>query len=361
MKNYVFEDSEEALNRAQSRKILSTESLLVRKKYDVVIDPRGEYNGIVTEEDNRYKKLYIESQKQPRINTIIYLGYMLPIWGHVLTDSFKKLWFLNTPECKKLVEEGAILAYITRDAKPLIKANLDVWGLAEIPFHRFVHIDKPLYANTIYDPMDCFNYGIDADKVNYTKEYLQFVEKVRQKFYSGGIYDKNDSFPIWPQKIYFSRTGFNDVMKRDYGEKDLVRVFRKLGYTIVCPEKMSVVEQIGLVAHCDSFVSTEGSISHISLFCRPRTEVVILRKCKWVNGYQIAINEIANLDVKFIDAHKSDNLNAQAPYFGPFYLCINHNIEKYIGHRILHIPCWLRPSWWWYMNKNRKIVKIFCK
>ena len=25
--------------------------------------------------------------------------------------------------------------------------------------------------------------------------------------------------------------------------------------------------------------------------------------------------------------------------------------------KVWHIPYYLKPSWWWYMNKNRKIVK----
>lgn len=357
MNNYVFKESEEALNHAQQRKVLSERVLSVKEYTSIFIDPKGEYNAVVLPTDSRYNKLEKDSEGTEEIDTAIYLGYMLPIWGHVLTDSFKKLWFLQTPDCQKLIERGAKLVYVTRAAKTLISAYQDIWDLADVNYSDFIHIDIATRVKKIYVPEDCFNWGIDAEKVNYTKEFLPFVENISKKFSAGGQYEISKNFPVWPEKVYFTRLGFHDVMKRDQGEKALVKIYEKLGYSIIYPERLSVVDQIGLVSHCNSFVTTEGSISHISLYCKPKTDVVILRKCRWVNGYQIAINEIADLNVTYIDAHQSDNVNTEAPYFGPFYMCVNANIEHALHIHFFYLPYWMKISWWWYMNKNRKIVK----
>lgn len=361
MSNYVFKESEEALDYAQHRRILSEKRLSVIEYTDVLVDPVGEYNAVVTPSDPQYAKLNDAAKETGKIDTAIYLGYMLPIWGHVLTDSFKKLWFLQSSQCKQLIAEGAKLLYITRDAKPLIAAYQDIWDLADISYLDFIHVTTAVRVKKIYVPEDCFNWGIDAEKVNYTKEFLPFVENIKNKFTVGGQYEQSKNFSVWPERVYFTRLGFNDVMKRDQGEKALVKIYEKLGYSIIYPEQLSVIDQIGLVSHCKSFVTTEGSISHISLYCKPKTDVVILRKCRWVNGYQIAINEIADLDVTYIDAHKSDNVNTAAPYFGPFYMCVNSNLEHALHCPLFYLPYWLKVSWWWYMNRNRKIVKVILK
>ncbi|MDO4497670.1 MAG: hypothetical protein Q4B58_07590, partial [Bacteroidales bacterium] len=40
---------------------------------------------------------------------VVYLGNMLNIWGHCITDNLKKLWFLKTPEYKELKSQGYTL------------------------------------------------------------------------------------------------------------------------------------------------------------------------------------------------------------------------------------------------------------
>lgn len=140
---------------------------------------------------------------------------------------------------------------------------------------------------------------------------------------------------------------------REFWEKSIERVFKKLGYRIIYPESLSVDDQITLLNNCKYFAATEGSISHSSIFCKPRTSVVIIRKSHLVYSYQLSINEMADLNVTYIDAHRSANLNKAVPYYGPFYLCINRNLERYVGHKILHLPYWLDPMWYVYINHHR--------
>lgn len=62
-----------------------------------------------------------ESRTEDR--TIIYLGMLISIYGHAITDNLKKLWFLQTDEGKKLISDGAELVYVTfwgQDIKPWV-------------------------------------------------------------------------------------------------------------------------------------------------------------------------------------------------------------------------------------------------
>ena len=157
-------------------------------------------------------------------------------------------------------------------------------------------------------------------------------------------------------KVYLTRTrvGVND---REYGEKSIECIFRKKGFMIISPEKYSLEEQFNILTHCKELATTEGSISHSAIFCNPGTKLYLIRKSNYVNGYQTIINEIADLDVTYIDAHCSLSEVQYGAMYGPFYMCITPELERFVGHRVVHLPLWMRPSWWWYKNHNRKIVR----
>ena len=142
-------------------------------------------------------------------------------------------------------------------------------------------------------------------------------------------------------------------------------MFRRLGYEIIAPEDYSVIEQIQMVRNCDHFAATEGSVSHLSLFCRPHTDVVILCKANYLNFHQVMINEFADLDTTYVEAHHSSKVNAEYPWWGPFYLCVNRYLERFAKHPIFHLPYWARFSYWEYtrnilfrcIHRARKLLK----
>lgn len=105
-----------------------------------------------------------------------------------------------------------------------------------------------------------------------------------------------------------------------------------------------------MYGHCKYFAATEGSISHNAIFCRPQTNVTIIRRSNLINRHQIAVNEIADLDVTYVDAHKSICLNEASPYSGPFYICLNKNIEQYAGKQFFRLPFWIDPLFYIYIS-----------
>ena len=115
--------------------------------------------------------------------------------------------------------------------------------------------------------------------------------------------------------MYFSRTLINDG--KDYGENAIEEMFVKEGYTVVHPEMFSFDEQVQMLSTCTHFAATEGSISHNVVFT-PRTEVVIIRKSNYINSYQVFINELADVDVTYIDSNYT--LVRTVPWCGPFFV-----------------------------------------
>ena len=292
---------------------------------------------------------------------VVFLGFLLNCFGHSYTDDLRKLWFLETEECRLLLERGAVLVYTTSWNEPISESVLEVFRLAGCDLSQARHINKLIQFDEVYIPDNSF-VSSDYGRL-YCDEYKKTIERIKH------------NVPIgisWGEKIYFSRTKYSndkliDGMKKEIGEKSIEQVFRKLGYTIISPEDYSVVEQIQMVSQCKSFAATEGSVSHMSLFCQPKTKIVIINKANYLNFHQVMINEFADLDVMYIEAHHSVKTNQDYPWSGPFYLCVNKYLERYVGHMIPHVPYWILPSYWEYTcnipykcyNRVRKLFRRY--
>lgn len=285
---------------------------------------------------------------------VIFLGFILTVFGHSFTDNLRKLWFLKTSECKSLMSEGVELVYTTNWNQPLPDIVIEMLGLAGCDISQASHITRLTRFDGVYIPDNSFV----ASKYGrlYCDEYDESIKQIKSNIPSGKIGE---------EKIYFSRSKFSKGKKKEYGEKSIERLFKKMGYAIIIPEDFSIIEQIQMVQQCKSFATTEGSVAHLSLFCKPKTESVIVNKANYLNFHQVMINEYADLNVTYIEAHHSVKADKEHPWWGPFYLCVNRYLEHYVGHPIFHLPYWLRPSYWEYscnivyrcFNRVRKMFK----
>lgn len=284
---------------------------------------------------------------------VIFLGFLLTGFGHSYTDDLRKLWFLKTDQCSSLINDGYELVYTTSWNKKIPSSVLDVFQLAGICIREAYHITRLSRFDEIIVPDNCFR-ATDYGRV-YSREYECMIDTIKRTI---PYLDK----PF--QKVYFTRTSFTRDSVKEYGEAGIESVFRNLGYRIVVPEDYSVIEQIQMARGCDFFAATDGSVAHMSLFCRPGANVVIINKANYLNFHQVMINEFADLNVTYIEAHHSSMANKDYPWWGPFYLCINHYLESFVGNTISHHPYWAMFSYWKYsrnlfyrcFNRTRKVL-----
>lgn len=287
--------------------------------------------------------------------TIILLGNLPFAFGHSFTDGLKSMWFFFTEAYSNMVKNGARPAFFVPtsfngELPSYYKILISSLG---VELENILYINSNSKIRKVIVPDLCWGY-VDGE-ITYWEEYKNLINRITATVistYSGDktIYDK----------IYLTRTRFSN-WKREVGEKQLERVYAKMGYIIISPETLQLDHQIWLLQHCNSIAATEGSVSHASIFCKCNTNLAILRKTDWVNPYQVALDQVADLNVTYIDAHKTKIVcqDEWKRMSGPFYLCITKELENYVGHRILHMPTILCPSYWWYrirlnpwMNKN---------
>ena len=252
----------------------------------------------------------------------IFIGSIHPVYGHAITDTLRKLWFLKTAEGQRMIDEGYQVVFITTMNSELPKWQYKIFELAGLDPSLLTHVRQTTRYNTIVVPDDSL--GMEDGRRQYTKVFCTTIDEIKQNAVKHIPADKH-----FPENLYFTRTRCN-LMTREMGEPELEKMFRRHGFTIISPERHSIEEQIVMLMQCKRFAATECSCSHAAIFCNPDCEVIILRKADYVNKYSSMIADMLGNRTVFVDANKSTMANPSLPMLGPFFLCVTPELIEYM-------------------------------
>lgn len=251
-----------------------------------------------------------------------------------------------------MLEQGYKVVYLTKGNKPLPAYCDDIFSLAGFDMKNWERISDVESFEEIIIPDNSIT--VDGKERRYSLEYTDILETIKRN-----VLNSSDILMDSADRIYFTRSQLKS--RREIGEKRIEREFAKKGYTIIAPEKYPVKQQIYYMLKCSHFATTEGSCSHNSMFCNKGTDVAILRKADYVNSYQIMINEMAGLNVTYIDANRTINAHPQSKWDGPFYLDITDALREYIGSETRVLPYFLRIDYILYcMSVLLRVIKRSC-
>lgn len=302
-----------------------------------IIDEKGSYIANSGYTDSGGEGYYVEKDLISSCDSIaIYVGFIYSCWGHLITDSLAKVWYLYTTECKLMLDSGAKLIFLTQYNANLPQYCLDFLHLANVNIENYEHIKQPVRFRRIIVPDNSL--FSDNHSLYYTREFENIIEQIK----SNVVLDRTS-----PTKIYYTRTAINDMREKGR-ECDVEDLFRQQGYAIISPEKQTVERQLQLMMRCEKFVAAEGSVSHNALFCRKGTEVAVLRKVDYVNAYTPLIGQLASLKTIYIDANHSTMAYRKLPTAGPFYVCVTNQLRRYLGISGYWRPFLLHYSYWKY-------------
>ncbi|KGI22382.1 glycosyltransferase family 61 protein [Hoylesella timonensis] len=266
---------------------------------------------------------------------VIFIGTLISVYGHAITDNLKKVWWLKSQEAMELLKSGIKIVYITFQGKPLESYAKELLQLADVNISSLVEIVSVTRFQSIYIPEDSIKIIGNSERI-FFPPFATLIFRIKQSVeHQGG----GDVY----EKIYLSRKELHD--KKDFGEEAIENLFAMHGYKVIYPEKLSIVEQIWIVSHCKEFVATEGSISHQAIFCSQATKVVILKKANYINSYQNMIHNLIQANAVYISVHHS--IGRKDAWKGPFYLCITRDLGKYFHKEVVDLY-FLRISWYKY-------------
>lgn len=259
---------------------------------------------------------------------VIYLGVFggFP-YGHFFTDCIRRLWFLKSKEYQQKFSKY-ILVYIPFLTIGFSGAYRRILEILSIDYNSFVPVTEITQYEKIILPDECFfmateDLGKGNSSYSFTDEYVAMIDTIRN-------YAISVASPTNYKKVYFSYSRFSN--QRITGEDKLEKYFKTKGYKIIYPEKYSFDEQINMLVNCESFASTVGSCSHNSVFLRDNTDVILIPRSNYMNGYQLALDKVHNLNITYIDSSFSIFVNTQS-YVGSFLLFVSSNLRKFFGDK----------------------------
>lgn len=225
-----------------------------------------------------------------RDETVIFGGVLDPTFGHFLTESISRLWYV--------IKQKTNLKIVFLLAMEERAWMYDFFSLLGIPSSQVEFIRVPTqFAEIIIPDETLFLFS------GYKKEANIIYEKLRSTAFALSPIDKGE-------KLYLTRSHYekNDVINEKYFEK----YYSQKGYEIVAPEGLTIAEQISVISKAKELSSTLGTLSHFSIFMEQGSRQVILNRTN--NHYlkaQIIINQLRGVRYTLVDV--SNN-----------YLPVNH-------------------------------------
>lgn len=221
----------------------------------------------------------ITTPPRVRHETVVYGGILNTIFGHAITDSLPRLWwFADHQETKyKLV--------FLRSPRPV---GFDPCCILEA-------------AGITEDRMEIINEPTRFDKIIVPEEALYMFSGYRPGVRK--IYDliRSRVTPGPYKKVYLSRSAYeeHDLFNEKYFED----FFSKRGYEIVHPEQLPFTEQISIMAGADEVAAPSGTLSLLTLFCRPHTRTAYLTRCEHILISEIICLQALDINYSIVDIH----------------------------------------------------------
>lgn len=275
-----------------------------------VVDADGNYVEL-SKTKGRMEGKYDCNKYETVDEKVVFCGFFNKAWGHYLTEVVSRLWYAlkndETVDSYVFVEE--------KDGDKSFTGNylefLKLLGIAD----KVKIINKPTKFTTVVVPEE----GLVYDEY-YTDEFVKMYDYINKKGlerYNGPKYDN----------VFFSKRKCVISIESNLNEKFVDKFFEKNGYKILYPEKLSLIDTIGIMQNAKSFCALSSSLAHNQLFGHANQTMISVEKQAFFNPYQIFVANITGCECVFIDACRSIFAVCAA---GPFIFDYTNYLDKYV-------------------------------
>ena len=252
-------------------------------------------------------------------DTAVYAGIFMGAWGHFITDSMRMLWFLRSREYAENFSQCRI-AYLPGNNFRLEGNYRRLLEILGVDCSKLVPVTELTGYDAVVLPDESFFMDLDNNQLRFfTQEYRNTVDAVRD-------FAIENMRPSKFRKVYYSYSRY--TKNKSIGEDKLERYFASKGYEVICPETLSLDEQLNILANCESFAATIGSCSYNMIFLRDNTEVILIPRSYYIGrpGYHSIVNKLHSLRITHVDSSFSflSQFNS-----GPFLYFISSHLRKY--------------------------------
>lgn len=211
----------------------------------------------------------------------IYCGEYIWHYGHFLCESMTRLWYVV-----KHYKKGTKLIFIS-DIPREIKGNYkQIFELLGIDLNDILIVSRVVQCRNLTIPDASFVFCCWA-----TPEFLVPFRKISDAVKKVEKYSK----------IYLSRTHYKDRFM--IGEEGIEKLFRQNGFHVLYPEELSLSKLIAYLKGARVVAGLSGTGLHNIIFANPKTHLIVLNRSNFANPVQEQINQVANMDVSYVDVH----------------------------------------------------------
>jgi capsular polysaccharide biosynthesis protein len=178
---------------------------------------------------------------------VIYLGWLFAHFGHFLTESLSRTWFLDEvdPSVK-------VIFHRKRDftGSSTTQRILEAFG---VPQDRILYLEEPTLLRRVIvpEPLHELHWSVH--------------ERMPRRFKQIATQLTGDLRPS-DQPVYLSRRLLSSYQRQIVGEFEFEEILRENGFQIAYPETMSIDDQIRLVNQHTHVFSSAGSAAYNILF-----------------------------------------------------------------------------------------------
>lgn len=253
---------------------------------------------------------------------VVYLGFFINHWGHFFIDVIGRMWLVQHKEYQNFK-----FAFIAENNNPINENYYQFFDLIGLSRNQIIWVDHPMRFKKVFIP----SLGKDKDW-NISQEYYNFFSYINDESY------KKKGNKYRNECIYLSRQSFSDAVKKERGEAQIEDEFKKNGYMVLYPEKMSLYEQIDIFQNAREIVCINGTIPLNCIFIGKGVKLVVLNKTSLIHNNLIMISSIMNVRPVYIDVYK-EPIPHHPRYLGegPFWIEFNVNLKKYFKDSHLKI------------------------
>ena len=272
--------------------------------------------------------------------TVVFFGVLYPHYCHAILEMLSRIWyFLDHPYCKAV--------YIADSETKEEKCFLDFVRAFGFPLEKLERITRPTQFRQVIVPEQSFRLH---DKFH--KKHAEVLARIRQNL----PLEKNDLYRIekkqhprqtvwlWlKNKLGLIRPGdykriyllkdpaFTSQGTPRFSDMHIGRIFKKNGYKLVNPERISVTEVVKVLGLCEDLAAQSGTNAHQVWWMNDRSKVTVLNRSRHACQIQNTLSQMKDMDTTYVDA--SFNLLPVGWMNGPFLMCVTTYLERFFKER----------------------------
>lgn len=230
---------------------------------------------------------------------------------HFTHDLLAKFWVLSqisipyhipliiNTECLSIPQFAQLISLFNVDNRPIIKINhLESISVAKLYIISPIKITNgiPRQWNQVSDKYPAFNF----DALNF----------LRNKIFSTFKAKKQD----FPERIFISR---KNCSLRNYNEAELEVILNKRGFVSICPEELSIIDQIQIFNNSKYIVAASGAALTNLLYCRKGSVAIVFINKNLNMPFYSSISSFVGCNLIYIAA---DNINDEMDYHSSIHI-----------------------------------------